>query len=493
MKYGGIAMTRKLSTMGLACLMALVMLNACCGFALAEELEPVELTVWLNDAVGTADQEVTDYINNLEEIKALNVTIHFRKAISGEDNAQAIGLALSSGEPCDIVFDAMWKSYLLRVSEGAYIDLAPYLEKYTALKEAIPQTHWDAATVNGGIYAVPTYKEAATQWAVYLPTSFVEANDIDVSAVSGLSDLTNILQMVVDDGRPGMMVTYDNENLVSMSRFHDFSSVAANGTVVVNREDPTVAVNYFETEEFRAFCELMKLWNESGYFVDDLVTRENYDEFEDESMRGMSTVSYSPQNEIIQSTNAGYPMTPIPVTDAFVETGACMGSAFCVTSQCENPDRAVAFLEVWNTVPAVKNAICYGVEGLTYNLVDGQVELVPDSYELWGGQNWTTGNSFISYTLVGETKDKWDVYLAWNESAKVDPLLGFNYDGANTSAEVAALSAALAEHLGVLQFGMVDDIDASIQALNDALYASGLETVLEDAQEQLDAFFASKE
>ena len=68
-----------------------------------------------------------------------------------------------------------------------------------------------------------------------------------------------------------MMVTYDNENLVSMSRFHDFSSVAANGTVVVNREDPTVAVNYFETEEFRAFCELMKLWNESGYFVDDLV------------------------------------------------------------------------------------------------------------------------------------------------------------------------------------------------------------------------------
>ena len=82
-------MTRKLSTMGLACLMALVMLNACCGFALAEELEPVELTVWLNDAVGTADQEVTDYINNLEEIKALNVTIHFRKSISGEDNAQA--------------------------------------------------------------------------------------------------------------------------------------------------------------------------------------------------------------------------------------------------------------------------------------------------------------------------------------------------------------------------------------------------------------------
>ena len=498
MKYGGIAMTRKLSTMGLACLMALVMLNACCGFALAEELEPVELTVWLNDAVGTADQEVTDYINNLEEIKALNVTIHFRKAISGEDNAQAIGLALSAGEPCDIVFDALWKSYSLRVAEGAYIDLAPYLEKYTALKEAIPQTHWDAATINGGIYAVPTYKEAGEQWAVYLPTSFVEENNIDVAAVDELSDLTDILQMVVDDGRPGLMVTYTGSAVggtgaINLARFHDFSNVISGGTVVVNRENPTVAVNYYETEEFREFCELMKLWNESGYFIDDLVTRENYDEFEDESMRGMSTVSYSPQNEIIQSTNAGYSMTPIPVTDVFVTTNACMGSAFCVTSQCENPDRAVAFLEVWNTVPAVKNAICYGVEGLTYNLVDGQVELVPDSYELWGGQNWTTGNSFISYTLVGETKDKWDVYLAWNESAKVDPLLGFNYDSTDTSAEVAALNAALAEYLNVLVFGMVDDIDASIQALNDALYASGLETVLEDAQEQLDAFFAAKE
>ena len=134
------------------------------------------------------------------------------------------------------------------------------------------------------------------------------------------------------------------------------------------------------------------------------------------------------------------------------------------------PIARFAFLEVWNTVPAVNDAICYGVEGLTYNLVDGQVELVPDSYEMWGGQNWTTGDSFISYTLVGETKDKWDVYLAWNESAKVDPLLGFNYDSTDTSAEVAALNAALAEYLnGVPVFGMVDDIDASIQALNDAL------------------------
>ena len=190
----------------------------------------------------------------------------------------------------------------------------------------------------------------------------------------------------------------------------------------------------------------MKLWNESGYFVDDLVTRENYDEFEDESMRGMSTVSYSPQNEIIQSTNAGYPMTPIPVTDASWKRALAWVPLSVSPRSAKSRSRG-RVPEVWNTVPAVKNAICYGVEGLTYNLVDGQVELVPDSYELWGGQNWTTGNSFISYTLVGETKDKWDVYLAWNESAKVDPLLGFNYDGANTSAEVAALSAALAEHL----------------------------------------------
>lgn len=489
-------MTRKLSILALAFLMAF---SACGGFAMAEELEPVTLTVWLNDPVGTADQEVTDYINNLEEVKALNVTINFRKAISGEDNAQAIGLALSSGEPCDIVFDPIWKTYSLRVSEGAYIDLTPYLEKYTALKEAIPQTHWDAATINGGIYAVPTYKEAGEQWAVYLPTSFVEEKNIDVSAIDELSDLTEVLQMVVDDGRPGLMVTYAGSAVggtgaINLARFHDFTNVVSGGTVVINRDNPTVAVNYYETEEFREFCELMKLWNESGFFIDDLVTRENYDEFSyDEDLRGMTTVSYSPQNEIIVSTSAGFPMTPIPVTDVFVTTHACMGSAFSVTTQCENPDRAVAFLEVWNTVPAVKNAICYGVEGLTYNLVDGQVELVEDSFDMWGGQNWTTGNSFISYTLVGETKDKWDVYLEWNDSAKIDPLLGFNYDSTNTSAEVSALNAAIAEHLSVLVFGMTDDIDASIQTLNDALYASGLETVLEDAQEQLDAFFASKE
>lgn len=116
--------------------------------------------------------------------------------------------------------------------------------------------------------------------------------------------------------------------------------MVSGGTVVINRDNPTVAVNYYETEEFREFCELMKLWNESGFFIDDLVTRENYDEFSyDEDLRGMTTVSYSPQNEIIVSTSAGFPMTPIPVTDVFVTTHACMGSAFSVTTQCENPDR----------------------------------------------------------------------------------------------------------------------------------------------------------
>lgn len=60
---------------------------------------------------------------------------------------------------------------------------------------------------------------------------------------------------------------------INLARFHDFTNVVSGGTVVINRDNPTVAVNYYETEEFREFCELMKLWNESGFFIDDLVTR----------------------------------------------------------------------------------------------------------------------------------------------------------------------------------------------------------------------------
>ncbi|MCR5754212.1 MAG: hypothetical protein K6G30_05280, partial [Acetatifactor sp.] len=335
----------------------------------AEPLEPVTLVIAMNDASGTMDDEVEAAINDLPQVKELGITIDLIRYAKGEFKEKS-SLALSSGEQIDLIFDALWMTYSKRAAAGEYYDISELLKDHPKLYNAIPKTHWDAATINGGIYAVPTYKESGEQWGIYVNTKWAKDNVPDPNAYIGdIDGLNELLKKYKDDGHGPWVGTYANYDAVmQLLRMNEYSQI--NRAVMVDRKNPSVALNYFETDYFKKTCQIYRDWYEYGIFSSDVLTAEAsyFDNFKNEDDYGFSITTYTPCGEEYTLAEVGFERTYIPISNVFLSSNACLGSLFCIPVTCEHPDRAVDFLELWNTDPEVKNLFTYGIEGKNYTL-----------------------------------------------------------------------------------------------------------------------------
>ena len=447
------------------------------------------MRIFQNDTKSTDDAMVAEAVSELPEVKALNVTVEFVKYGAGEYK-EKIPLVLASDEQMDICFDAAWIAYIERVNSNAYLDITDMLDELTpTLKETIPETLWNGMRVNDRIYGVPTYKELGEQWALYAETDFLNEAGIDPETITTFADAGTILEALAGTDRAGFMLgnAGASKSLFMLDNYDEVDSLA-----VIQKEEANTIVNPYETEDYEEGVTLLHDWYQKGYISPDVLTRENYNEYikNGNYKYGLNYVSYAPQNEIIQSTTYGKDLTPMPITPITVTNGASRGSIYAILAKCENPERALQFLEVWNTVPDVKNMICYGIEGVHYNLIDGQVERVEDANTLYASQNWTTGNSFISYTLVGETKDKWDQYLAWNEQGVESVCLGFTPDTTQVADKISSCNAVVAEYGPMLLTGSVDPAEY-LPRFQQALKDAGIDDVIAEYQAQYDEWKAA--
>ena len=463
------------------------------GSSSAADGESVLLRVFMQDTKSTDDAMVAEAISEVQEVKDLGVTVEIVKYGAGEYK-EKMPLVLTSDEQVDICFDAGWMAYLERVQTSAYLDITDMLTELTpTLYETLPETLWNGMRVNGRIYGVPTYKELGEQWAFYAEEDFLNEAGIDPETITTFADAEVILEALAGTDRAGFQVSNTGVyNSMFMLDNYDSIDGSQNSMVMIKKDDPSVIVNTYETEDYKEGVTLMYDWYQKGYISPDVLTRENYDEYikNGNHKYGLGYVSYAPQNEIIQSTTYGKTLTPMPITPITITNSSARGSLFAILSKCENPELALQFLEVWNTTPEVKNLFCYGIEGKHYNLVDGQVEQVEDVNTLYASQNWTTGNSFISYTLVGETKDKWEQYEAWNEQGVEAECLGFTPDTTNVADKVSACNAVIAEYGPMLQTGSVNP-EEYLPRFQQALKDAGIDDIIAEYQAQYDEWRAN--
>ena len=86
--------------------------------------------------------------------------------------------------------------------------------------------------------------------------------------------------------------------------------------------------------------------------------------------------------------------------------------------------------------------------------------------------------------------DTYDAMLEeWGNNIKeAHPYDGFNFDITNVSTQFAAVEAALGNYYDPLINGLVDDVDASIEALRSALESAGIRDVLAEMESQAAAY-----
>ena len=504
----------------LALLLTLALMAGIVPFAAAEasNLEPVELTIMFHGSNVTDDTAVLAKVNEYLKDK-INASL---KVIWGTwgDFDETSTMSLNAGDPIDMYFTCSWSQdeYNAYAKKGMWVRLDDpnnnLIEKYAKdLWATLPEVLTQGATIQGsdglGVYAVPGYKDIATQncWDVnvtllekygYTLDDVKNANyftfgDILKTVKAGEGDsfypllvegmvlermATNSIIVAGDSGSTNLLSYYLNPT--------DVSAPGAYGNVLLNK---------FSTDEYKAFVEKTREYYQAGYIDPGLAVADTANDLrKNKQLTGqylIGTQSYSLGYELQASQERNLHVEMVPCTPAYVDTTSSQGAMVAISTASANPERAMMFLNLLNTDPYLMTLLNYGVEGIHYTLTeDGLVQFTDKRADY---QPWTNGmgNVTILPATVDQGKGFWDSFKAYYGEAKKIPIIGFTFDPSNVQVEQSALVNVAAEYALALDTGAVDPTEKLpefLQKLNDA----GMQAYLDEANAQLTAFLAAK-
>lgn len=485
----------------------------------ASDLEPVTLKMYFHGSNVTDDSQVLEKVNEYLQ-QQINVTLEPIWGTWGDFDTNAV-LSLQGGDDVDIYFTCSWSAdeYNKFARDGYWVRLDDpennLIEKYASdLWDVLPEVLTNGATINGsdgyGVYAVPGYKDIATQncWDVNMTRMRdLGYTDADVEHLDYYSDEFEemlakakeaggsdfypllvegaVLERMVDNS---IIVTGDSGTGNFMSYYLDPTDVSKE-TSYGNK-----ILNKFATDEFKKFAERTRHFFEAGY-IDPAMANANQanDTRTAKQLTGeylIGTQSYALGYELQASDERKIEVKMVPCTEPYVDTTSSQGAMMAISTASKNPERAMMFLNLLNTDSYLMTMLNYGIEGVHYELKDGLVEFTDKRADY---QPWTNGmgNVTILPATTAQGDEFWTTFKNYYGTAKQIPILGYAYDATNRETQMGSVANVVSEYMLPLCTGAVDPdekLPEFLQKLDDA----GINDILDDANAQLDEFMAAK-
>lgn len=176
--------------------------------------------------------------------------------------------------------------------------------------------------------------------------------------------------------------------------------------------------------------------------------------------------------------------------------------ANCISARSTQADQAFEMLCLAYTDEEIANLLFHGVEGRNYEVQDGYAVELKESETGDDGQvlsynskNYMSpiSNCFLTlpknFTNMEEPLDKAAAYANQNANTADSCLEGFYFDPSAVQDKIDAMDAVLAEaEYAGLWTGTCEDVDGTLQKLNEELKAAGMEEVVAAANAQLQAW-----
>ena len=441
---------------------------------------------------------VEEAINEITREK-INVEVTLMP-IAIADYPSKVSLALQGGEKID-VYQSLgdFNNY---VSTDMAYDITELLnEAGSGIVETVGEEWLNACAKDGSIYGVPTMKPVALTPMVVYRQDIVDALGIDMSTVSSMDDMTDILKQVkeaypdmipvapVQTGEIGVSVNYGEVDFLTDDRYSPVGVLVGDSLEV---ED------LYSTDLFREKCELVRSWYEDELVMQDAATTTSAAaELMSSGNYFCYIAAYSyPEADTAASLQAQCGTNPIGakiIGDAYLSTADLNAVSWLLASTTDVPEAAMKFLDLTYTDADVINLLIYGIEDRDYVMNDDgtvsypegeDASTVPYTAQLSCG---TLGNFFLMYPTAGTNPDSLEWELEQNQTAKTSPAMGFTFDSDSVKTQYTAVKNVVSQYLPGLICGSLDpatEIDKFVQALNDA----GYQDILDAKQEQLDAW-----
>lgn len=474
--------------------LASIMAIGAAGCQKKEEGGIVELTYYAANTPQQDDAKVLAKVNEYLEEK-IGVHVNWVNIPIGEYKKKT-SMMFATGEEFDVCFTASYTDFAENVRNGAFMPLDELLKNEGKdIYEQTPDYFFDAATINGEIYALPMNKDVGEQWVLACKTAMLKKYNINIDNVTSLEDMTPILQTIKDNEPTYTPILMRGNN--TFFPFLPFETITGCEVGAFKTDDFDTVINQFDTDEARAFFKLMREWYQKGFMRPDAATATS-----DSDIRGANTWfaghgTYLPYGELQAGVEEDKHVTHIMTLDTpHIRTGNVLGAGFAISANSKHPEKAMEFINIINTDKELRNLIGLGIEGEhwvavgedQYKLPEGVADKADTGY---APVEYTLGNRFLMRIKEGIPADMWEKFKEFNDTAVVYPTLGFMFDTSNVSTEVAAISDVYQKYAPSLMVGAVDP-DEYLPQFLDALKTAGSEKVIAEMQRQYDEWKAQK-
>ncbi len=485
----------------------------------SDELPYVEFDWNLFLTQPTDAQMVIDKIN--EYIKPLinaKVNLHF---MGGTEAASKASVMVNSGEDFGLIDFGVFSKldYAIQSQNGSFYPLEGLMDKYGPdVKAMFPQSVWDAITVNGHIYGVPTLKDncyimsfvynkdLATELGLTIPKTYKNYTDLEQFFLDALAkrdakygklDGVPLVGNSLGEAFPYNLAveSFINNTFFAVSNIDGINDIAG--------KDSKTIFNLYETPEFANLCKFNVRMVNAGVMLEDYEGKGST-LTDDPRTLGMPGWGYSYVPEHLLSSK--YTTDMIPPERVWTDSNNYTSCGTAIAANCKNPERVFMFVNLLNTDSKLATMLRFGVEGQHY-LRDSAGKMVLEGsprnsdpanmgYLIWYGADIGNlliveapesygGPDGITLKRIGE----------YNQKAAIPTHMGMLINMEPIKNEIAACTSVVEEFVPTLQKGSLGDeakVDSTIKQLNDKLYSSGLQKILDEVQKQADTFIANK-
>ena len=159
-----------------------------------------------------------------------------------------------------------------------------------------------------------------------------------------------------------------------------------------------------------------------------------------------------------------------------------------------DPARAAMVLDILKCDTYINHLWILGVEGEHYTVNDAgeytETDKAGDFAAYAISASWAIKNGDLKE--AGGDPRATEVTDSWEERVVSNPTVTFVFDDSNVADYKAAVGTVLKDYVPMLELGLVDDVDATIEKMIKECYDSGLQNVLDEFDAQYEAWKATR-
>lgn len=444
----------------------------------------VPTLVWYLPCDKQADtQLVCDEINKIIEPKiGAKIDIQY---ITSSDFSERLRLIMASQEVFDLTFTGFANPYLDGVRRGGFVELTDLLKKYgPELSDTIPDYLWEAARIDGGIYAIPVYQAMTMCRAIYFNKEYVDKYNFDTSKVKKLEDIRPFLEQIRDN---------EKGNIFPMARpsvtyfFPEAFRYLQTSINYISVDSHTNKVLFeYDAPEYVEARKILNDWNDAGFFNPNVGSSTPVTQ-----VACRVTDGHRPGAVADEERKHGMEIIAVPISDYAMDRKGANTTMTAISATSKYPEKAMQFIVEVNTNKEVFDLCAYGIEGKHYERIsDSHIKIDTESGYVPGG-NWKYGCIFTGSLLEGYEDDLWEQIKKVNDESEKSVLLGFVADTEPVTTLISQIATVLGEY-GELNNGTSQDFDKKLAEFEQKLEKAGKKELVEYAEKLIYKYFDEK-